>query len=628
MTKDTKHKVHQFDAEVGKVLQLMIHSLYTNKDIFLRELISNASDACDKLRYSIIENPEWKQEDEEFKISISLDREASCMTITDNGIGMSEEDMIANLGTIASSGTQKFMESVSKNDNASPELIGQFGVGFYSAFMVAEDVTVISKKAGAEKSYIWNSQGEGSYTISENKDKDVKVGTAITLKMRDKEIGFLEKYRVEHIIKTYSDHISFLIEVAEKDSEPEVVNNRSALWVRPKSEITDEQYDEFYRHVSHSPDKPWLRMHNKAEGTIEYTSLLYIPSTKPFDLFNPDRATRVKLYVKRVFITDQGVGLVPEYMRFIRGVVDSEDLPLNVSRETLQDNIVIGKIKKSIVKKILSSLKKKAADDKKAYSVFWNNFGEVMKEGLCEGVLEEKEQLLEVCRFRTTKSDGDLVSLDEYIENMMDSQNEIFYITGDSKEKLIHSPLLEGFKKRDIEVLLLSDHVDDFWVNVISNYKGKDVKHVSTVSDLDAIKKIESEDSDETDKKEEGSTKHEELLKYIKDTLGDLVKDVKISNKLIDSPSCIVSSEGGMSSRMERYLMEQKQLNARSPKIFEINPGHSIIKKISSGLKEEDNQDIKDLVWIVFDQACIAEGEGVNDAHQFIQRVNKFIDRI
>ena len=618
---------------LAKFLQLMIHSLYTNKEIFLRELISNASDACDKLRYEALEKSDLLSEDQELKISISIDKESSLLTISDNGIGMNEEDMIQNLGTIASSGTQKFLESVGGDNKPDLSLIGQFGVGFYSAFMISDEVKVISRKVGEDKSYTWSSSGDGNYTIAEGENNREQNGTSIILKVRDSEVSFLEQHRLQHIIKTYSDHISFPIELIDAEGKAEVINNRSALWVRPKSDITDEQYEEFYHHVSHSPDKPWYRIHSKAEGNIEYTSLLYIPSMKPFDLFNPERATRVKLYIKRVFITDQGVRLVPEYMRFLRGVVDSEDLPLNISRETLQDNIIIDRIRKSIVKKVLSSLKKKSEDDKQEYKKFWENFGEVMKEGLCEGALEEKEQLLEVCRFKTSKSGDEYVSLDEYIDNMKEGQDNIFYITGDNPEKLMNNPQLEGFKKRDIEVLLLSDHVDDFWVNVINTYKNKEMKSVaSSEIDLDAIEnlneKVEDRAADDS-AKTDNSQDHEQLIERIKQVLGDRVKDVKVSSKLVDSPACLAVSEGGMSVRMEKYLIEQKQLSARSAKILEINPAHPLVARIANDIKaSNDNEDVDNLIQIVFDQACIADGENVHDPQAFIQRMNNFLSKV
>lgn len=611
-------KKKKFSAEIGKVLKLMIHSLYTNKDIFLRELISNASDACDKLRYEALSKPEISH-NEEFKIKITTNKDSGTLTISDNGIGMNEQDLINNLGTIASSGTQKYIEQISQTNKPDLNLIGQFGVGFYSAFMVADEVIVVSKKAGDTQGYKWVSDGQNDYTVTE--EEDAVTGTSITLKIKDSEVDFLDKFRLNHIITTYSDHISFPIEL-----EGEVVNTASALWIRNKNEITDEQYKEFYHHVAHLPDTPWLRMHNKVEGNIEYTSLLYIPSTKPFDLFHPDRKTRVKLYVKRVFITDEGVSLIPQYLRFMRGVVDSEDLPLNISRETLQNNSVLEKIKKSLVKKVLSELKIKAKEEKEEYSKFWKNFGEVMKEGLCEGALEEKESLLEVCRFYSNKlTDNEFIGLDDYIEKMAEGQNQIFFLTGDNIDTLRKHPHLEGFNKREIEVLLLADHVDDFWVNVVNQYKNHEFTSVSSSSyDLDSIKKINKEE----EKSEATNDNEKEVLEYIKKIVGNKVKDVRPSTKLVESPACLSVPEGGMSIRMERYLIDQKQLKNASAKILEINMNHPIISKIATDLKcNAANDDTSDLAQIVYDQACVIEGEPLSDVASFTAKMNKFIAR-
>ncbi len=617
MAKAAKVEVKKFDAEVGKVLQLMIHSLYTNKDIFLRELISNASDACDKLRYQSIENPDISTSD--LKIEVIIHKDAGTVTVRDNGIGMNKQDLIDNLGTIASSGTQKFINQISENPKADLSLIGQFGVGFYSAFMVGDNITVITTKAGTDDTYQWQSNGQGEYSITKL-EQTFPVGTSIILKLRDSEVEYLEKYRLRHIITTYSDHISFPIELTDENGKTEKINTASALWTRPKSDITEEQYNEFYHHVAHQPDSPWLRIHNKVEGTLEFTNLLYIPSTKPFDLFHPDRKSRVKLYVKRVFITDEGVKLIPTHMRFLRGIVDSEDLPLNVSRETLQQNTTIDKIRKAIVKKVLSELKAKAKEDEKSYNQFWQNFGEVMKEGLCEGAMEDKEQLLEVCRFNSTKADS-MTSLDDYITRMLDTQEQIYYITGDNLDALKKHPQLEGFAKRGIEVLLLADHVDDFWVHVINQYKNKELVSINSASiDLDAIKKI--------DKEEKEVKENKSVTKYIQKVLGEQVKEVRVSTKLVDSPSCIAIPNGAMSIRMEKYLIDQKQLKVASAKILEINTSHPIIKKITADVESNStSSNTEDLVYIIFDQACVLEGENLKDPQNFMKRLNKIISQ-
>lgn len=611
---------HQFSAEIGKVLNLMIHSLYTNKDIFLRELISNASDACDKLRYLAIETPKLIGDDSDLKITVSVDKDSNILSISDNGIGMNKDDLINCLGTIATSGTQKFLEAIASQNN-SPELIGQFGVGFYSAFMVASKVEVISKKAGEKKSYIWQSSGDGTYEVGEY-DNDFNRGTIIKLHLKPEEIEFAEKYRLRHIISTYSDHISFPI-ILVADGQEETANTASALWSRNKSDITEEQYNEFYHHVAHLPDTPWMKIHTKAEGMVSYTSLIFIPSMKPFDLFHPDRKTRVKLYVKKVFISEDN-NLIPNYLRFLRGVVDSEDLPLNISRETLQHNQTVNKIKKSLVKKILGELKTRAKDQPDDFNKFWNNFGEVMKEGLCEPALEEKEQLLEVCRFYSTHS-SELTSLDDYVDRMIDNQENIFYITGDKLENLRHHPQLEGFSKRGIEVLLLEDHVDDFWVNVIPQYKNKELANVNSAKiDLNSIKELSDNDNSQTSEQKAEASK--ELLDYLKSTLSELVKDVSISHKLVDSPSCLAVPAGAMSIRMERYLIEQKQLKAPSAKILEINPNHPILLKLKANLESggHDSEN-SDIAHIIFDQACILEGEPIRDPSSFARRLNHFL---
>ncbi|RZI47661.1 molecular chaperone HtpG [Rickettsiales endosymbiont of Peranema trichophorum] len=620
-------EVRKFDAEVSKILQLVIHSLYTNTDIFLRELISNASDACDKLRYLSIANPELCQSDEKLSIEVRCDKDSNVLIIKDNGIGMDENDMITNLGTIAGSGTQKFLESLKTEDiKKNVTLIGQFGVGFYSAFMVAEEVEVYSTKAGQNKTYLWRSKGDGEYTIHEVVDNQVQLsrGTEIHLKLKPSEVEYLEKYKLQHIVKTYSDHISFPIYIVDAENNSEIANSVSALWMRPKSEITEEAYNEFYHHIAHMPDKPWLTLHNKVEGFVEYTSLLFIPTMKPFDLFHPDRQSRIKLYIKRVFITEHEVALIPPYLRFLRGIIDSEDLPLNISRETLQHNQVVSKIKKSIVKKVLSSLKTKATEEPEDYKKFWLNFGEVMKEGLCEGALEEKEELLELCRFYTTHSGDQIISIDQYIDRMKDGQNQIFFLTGDRIDNLRHSPQLEGFIKRDIEVILLPDHVDDFWNNVVNQYKNKELCSISRSNiDLDAIVKLEAQ----ADVTEDINQAHSvELTKYIKDALGDKIKDVRISTKLIDSPACIAIPEGGMNIRMERYLIEQKQLHHKAPKILEINPHHGVLKKIAHIASTEPTSQLgKELAELVFDQACLIAGEPMSDPYEFTKRINNLL---
>jgi molecular chaperone HtpG len=616
----------KFSAEISKVLQLMIHSLYTNKDIFLRELISNASDACDKLRYEALTTSDSGVG--EFAIAITIDKNARALTISDNGVGMNRDDLIAHLGTIAKSGTQEFISKLSgdgKKANTNIKdwpLIGQFGVGFYASFMVADKVTVISCRAGSNESWQWESEGTGEFTVTPS-DKTVR-GTEITLHLKAGEDDYLDKFRLRHIVQTYSDHISFPIIITNEEGKSETVNTASALWTRSKSDITDEQYNEFYHHVAHAPDEPWLTLHNKAEGKLEYTNLLFIPSAKPFDLFHPDRKRRVKLYVKRVFITEENIDIVPQYLRFLRGIIDSQDLPLNISRETLQNNPMLTKIKDSVVKRVLSELKKKGENDNEHYHTFWKNFGAVVKEGLCEATTP-REQILEVCRFQSTAITDALTSLDSYISRMKEGQDQIYYLTGDRIENLRNSPQLEGFIKRGIEVLLLSDHVDDFWVNVVFDYKGKKFKSV-TRADIDLSDDKKADDTIEEKKTDDEAI--QALCARIKDILGDTVKDVRTTHKLTNSAVCLAVEEGAMDFRLERFLIEQKQLSTVSAKILEINPDSSIIKLLVSKLETpESSGDIENATWLLFDQARILEGEEITDTAAFTRRLQGFVEK-
>lgn len=619
MTQEKK----KFDAEVGKVLHLMINSLYANKEIFLRELISNSSDACDKLRYLSQTDSSLVQGDSELKINISIDKDEKTIIIRDNGIGMNREDLLENLGTIAKSGTQGFLDQLSGDSKKDSQLIGQFGVGFYSCFMVADKITVTSRKAGEDKVYIWESDGKGEYTIADS-DKDFARGTEMILHIKGEEESFVDHFRVKHIIKSYSDHIAVPIFFIDENNNETQVNSSSALWTRSKNEIDEEQYKEFYKSVSHATDDPWLTMHNRNEGIVEFTNLLFVPTSKTFDLFHPDRKCRVKLYIKRVFIADENVDIIPQYLRFLRGVVDSEDLPLNISRETLQHNATLEKIKKSITKRVLSELAKKKESDRDDYLLFWSNFGGVLKEGLCE-VTSDHEKLLEVCVFRSAIHDK-MISLDEYIANCKEEDKTIYYLSGDDPEKLRNNPQIEGFISKGIDVLLFTDTVDDFWVNVNGRYKEIELKSV-TRSDID----LDNQDDTKEDKssKKNDDSKNDAIANYFRDTLGTLVKDVKISKKLTTSPACLAVGDGAMDIRMERYLIEQKQLAGASAKILEINPNHKIVLKIGEGLGKESNHDENAaLVHLLYDQACIIEGEPVSDAGAFSKRLNSILEKI
>ncbi len=629
MAKTNINEEHiKFDAEVGKILQLMIHSLYANKDIFLRELVSNASDACDKLRYLSITSPELIKDNAEFKIKISVDEEKRRLTISDNGIGMNREDLIDNIGTIARSGTQGFLSKLTGDASKDVQLIGQFGVGFYSGFMVADEMEVITCKAGEKEVWQWHSRGDGEYTLKKLEKSEAVRGTSIILHLKPGEDDFLDKFRLRHIVKTYSDHISFPIEFSASDGAVEVFNNASAIWMRPKLEITQDQHKEFYKQVSHLPDNPWHVIHNKNEGVVEYTNLLYIPSSKPFDLFSPERHSKVKLYVKKVYIGDEGLNLVPAYMRFLHGVIDSEDLPLNISRETLQHNNSLEKIRKSIVKRVVGELKNKLEKERDSYVEFWGNFGAVLKEGLCESMpAEEKEKLLEICLFKSALHDK-YVSLSEYIDAMKEGQTTLFYLSGDNVEKIKNSPQLEGFLKNGIDVLLFTDTVDDFWVNVMHEFKGKEIKSVTRSGiELDKILKPKTEGEEESKEEVKLSLHEQTLVDFFKKTLGSIIMDAKISGKLVDSPVCLSVAEGAMDIRMERYLKDQKQIGTSFAKIIEINANHPIIDKIRKAIDKNDAL-AEELVLALFDQACIIEGEPVADMAAFSKRMNSLLGRI
>jgi len=620
MTK-TQSETKAFSAEIGKVLNLMIHSLYTNKDIFLRELISNSSDACDKLRYLSQLDTNFKAP-ENFSIEIAVDKDKRLITITDNGVGMNKEELMDNLGTIAKSGTEQFLQQMTGDAKKDSMLIGQFGVGFYSSYMIADHVQVISSKANEEATYTWSSKGDGIYEIGESEEK-LDKGTKIILHVKDGNDEYLDRFRIKHIIKSYSDHIAIPIYYLEDNDTKTQVNSSSALWTRSKSDITQEQYQEFYKNISFGGDQPWLTFHNKNEGTVEFTNLLFIPATRTFDLFHPDRKRRVKLYIKRVFITDENVDIIPQYLRFLRGVIDSEDLPLNISRETLQHSSTVEKIKTAVTKKVLGELKKKIYDARDEYEVFWKNFGAAFKEGLCES-LPNAEQLLEVCLVYSYLKDK-YITLDEYIANMQPDQKNIYYLSGDNIDKLKSSPQIEGFVNKNIDVLLFTDSVDDFWVSANHEYKEKELKSVTR-------SKIDLEDSTREEKEEktiEEKESNQALVSYFKDILKDAVKDVVISKKLSNSPVCLVVDDNALDIRMERFLIEQKQLAKSSAKILEINPKHIIVQKIAQNLHEASKKELNEnLVELLFDQACIIEGEEVKDTSGFSKRFSYLIEQI
>ena len=616
----------EFQTEVSQLLKLMINSVYSEKEVFVRELVSNASDACDKLRYLATTKEKLLQSDPDLKIQIEIDKKENLITITDNGIGMNRDDLVNNLGTIARSGTAQFIKEASETKDLS--LIGQFGVGFYSAFMVASDLTVITRKAGEKKLWIWKSDGESNFTIDESDDLEQlnsNRGTKIILSITKEGKEYLEKIRIEEIIRKYSDHISipiFVRDIKDKEDEkPEAINSALALWTRPKNKITKEQYKEFYNHVGQMFDDPWLTSHYKAEGQIEYTVLNFIPSTKPFDLYDPARENRLKLYVKKVFITDNCPELIPPYLRFLRGVIDSEDLPLNISREMLQNNPVVKKIRNALVRRTIGDLKKKLTNDRTSYEEFWSNFGPVIKEGIYEDT-EKKDTLLEIALFKNSNSTK-LITLDEYIDSMSKKQKDIYFITGDSYTNVINNPSLEGYKSRGINVLILDDAVDSFWTSSTPNFKEKNIKSVSKgVDDLESISKKKTDDKD---KKEDKSL--EPLIILLKDKLKEKVKDVRTSSRLTESPVCLVVDESAMDPQLEKILQQHNQLQQGAAlKILEINPDHKLIKKLAKMSKDKASVgDIENIGILLYEQSMILDGEKPSDPVNFSK---KLIDTI
>jgi molecular chaperone HtpG len=619
----------KFETEVGKILHIVATALYRDRQIFLRELISNASDACDRLRYLAITNPELTADDPEFNVTISVDKEAGTLTIADNGIGMNRDAMIADLGTIARSGSSAFLESLSGDNGKDVGLIGQFGVGFYSCFMVSDNVEVVSLRAGEDQAWRWASNGEGEFTIGEV-EKEGR-GTRITLHLKEDASEFLEPIRLRTIVGTYSDHIQLPIKMATtEDGEAETVNQASALWTRPRADITPEQYTEFFRHVAHAFDEPWHTIHWRAEGRIEYTGLLFIPQTPPMDLFAPERKHGIKLYVKRVFITDDCEGLAPGWMRFVRGLIDSEDLPLNVSRDLLQNNPLLTQIRKALVNRVLGELDTRAEKSPEEYATFWGSFGSVFKEGLYEDY-EHRDRLLKLVRFASTTADGEpgtadaLVSLDDYVGRMKEGQNAIYYISGEELAAVKKSPQLEGFRAKGIEVLLMTDPVDEFWLPAIGEFEGKPFRSATRAgADLGAIKG-DGKDSSDSDDDKEGAKDHpglDSLIVMIKLELGDEIKDVRASERLTDSPVCLVSDEGDIDIRLEQLLRQHNKLEEKVSRVLEINPTHPLITALT-GIIGDDGAGTKvtEAAWLLLDQARILEGETLPDPNAFVRRL-------
>jgi molecular chaperone HtpG len=629
MSVETQKETLGFQTEVKQLLHLMIHSLYSNKEIFLRELISNASDAVDKLRFEALSKPELLEGGAELKIRVSFDKDARTVTLEDNGIGMSREDVITHLGTIAKSGTADFMKNLSGDQKKDSHLIGQFGVGFYSAFIVADQVEVFTRRAGltASEGVHWSSKGEGEFEVATVEKAD--RGTRIVLHLKSAEDEFADGYRLRNIIKKYSDHIALPIELpkeqaavegeAEAVQEWETVNRASALWTRPRAEVKDEEYQEFYKHIAHDFENPLTWSHNKVEGKLEYSSLLYVPARAPFDLYQREAPRGLKLYVQRVFVMDQAESFLPLYLRFIKGVVDSNDLSLNVSREILQKDPIIDSMKSALTKRVLDMLEKLAKSQPEEYKGFWKNFGQVLKEGPAED-FANKEKIAGLLRFASTSDDSgeQSVSLADYLSRAKEGQDKIYFLTGESYAQVKNSPHLEVFRKKGIEVLLLTDRIDEWLMSYLSDFDGKGFVDVAR-GDLD-LGKLDSEE----DKKaqEEVAKDKEGLIERLKTALGDAVSEVRVSHRLTDSPAILAIGEQDLGLQMRQILEASGQKVPDSKPIFEFNPSHPLIGKLDN----EQNEDrFGDLSHILFDQAALAAGDSLKDPAAYVRRLNKLL---
>lgn len=617
-----------FQTEVKELLQLMIHSLYSNPEIFLRELVSNASDACDKLRFEAVSDDALYEGDESLRIRVSFDEAAKTVTIEDNGIGMNRDEVIENIGTIARSGTKAFIQKLGQDKSKDLSQIGQFGVGFYSAFIVADEVSLTTRRAGmgSEHGVKWTSRGEGEYTL-ETVEKPSR-GTTIVLHLREDHTDFANDWRLRSTIRKYSDHITFPVEMlkvptpktddaeekAVEAPEWERINDAQALWVRPKSEITDDEYTEFYKHVGHDWEAPLAWSHNRVEGKTEYTSLLYLPARAPFDLWDRESKQGVKLYVKRVFIMDDAEKLMPRYLRFVRGVIDSADLPLNVSREILQSNRVLDTIRQGSVKRVLGMLEQMASNDAEKYAKFWSTFGQVLKEGVGEDY-GNREQIAGLLRFASTQagSDEQNVSLKDVIGRMQEGQDEIYYIIADSYAAALASPHLEIFRKKGIEVLLLWDRIDEWLMSQLTEFEGKKLKSVTR-----AELSLDEAAEDEPEAKET----QDALVERLKKTLGDQVDDVRVSKRLVDSPACLVTTEEEMSLHLQRLLKEAGQAAPTVKPILEINPQHQLLQRAAN---ETDDARFEDIARVLLGQAALAEGGHLSDAADFVTRLNRLL---
>jgi molecular chaperone HtpG len=621
---ETQQESHAFEADVAKLLQMMVHSVYSDKDVFLRELISNAADAWERLRYEAIANPELLGDDPKPRITLTIDAEQRRLTIEDNGIGMSRAEMVEALGTIAHSGTKAFMDRIDAakgGDGAT--LIGQFGVGFYSAFMVADRVDVIARRVGADDGWLWSSDGKGTYSVSPAALADAPSrGTRIVLHLMESAKSYTERFTIERIIKAQSGHVPAPIAIVDKPgATPSEISDGAALWTKPKSDISVSDYTDFYRSVAGQFDEPALTVHFRAEGRHEYTTLAFVPGSRPFDLFDPDRKGRIKLYVKRVFITDEAE-ILPRYLRFVRGLVDSADLPLNVSREMIQDSPILTTIRKGVTSHMLGDLEKLAEKEPDSFAKIWENFGAVLKEGIYDD-FERRDALLALARFKTTASASSWRSLKDYVASLKENQTAIYYLAGNDIKRLEASPHLEGFRARGVEVLLLADPVDSFWVTSAPSFEGKPFKSVTQgTADLALIPRLDAKQgkSSETDKAVTS------FLTFIKETIGEAVADVRPSDRLTDSPVCLVAPEHGPDRQLEKLLAGAGRLTTAAKPILEVNPRHDIIVTLAS-LGDDDRAFKQDAAHLLFDEARILEGDRPEDARLFGDRLGRILTR-
>ncbi|GAC1043546.1 molecular chaperone HtpG [Rhizobium sp. No.120] len=614
---------HVFEADVARLLHMMVHSVYSDKDVFLRELISNAADACEKLRYEAIAQPGVLANDPDSRILLTLDADGSKLIVEDNGIGMSRDEMIEALGTIARSGTRAFMERIEANKQGEgAQLIGQFGVGFYSCFMVADRVDVVSRRAGAKDAWLWSSDGKGGYSVAPVDVSEAPArGTRITLHLMEDAKSYASRWSVERIVKEQSGHVPVPIKIAEKPGEEATqLTDGTALWTKSKNDITAEEYTDFYRGVSGQYDEPALTVHFRAEGRHEYSALAFVPGTQPFDLFDPDRKGRMKLYVKRVFITDEAE-LLPRYLRFVRGLVDTSDLPLNVSREMIQESPILTAIRKGVTNRIITAIEKQAESDHDAFLKIWENFGSLIKEGIYED-FERRSQLLALSRFRTTTSGDGYRSLADYIKDAKEGQQSIYYLVGGSLEQLKASPQLEGFRARGIEVLLLTDSVDSFWVTNAPEFEGKSFKSITQGSaDLAQFKK-QDEDKPES---ESAPVEVQAFLDYAKQKLADEVSDVRASDRLIESAVCLVASEQGYDRQLEKILQGAGRLQSGAKPILEINMDHPVVKAIAAKADAPSLRD--DAAFLLLDQARVLDGDKPADPRAFAERLARLMEK-